>query len=45
MDIQSILQQAVSDNVSDIFIVAGLPISFRKNGVIHRYNEDRLLQN
>ncbi|MCI9101182.1 MAG: PilT/PilU family type 4a pilus ATPase [Lachnospiraceae bacterium] len=43
MDIQSILQQAVSDNVSDIFIVAGLPISFRKNGVIHRYNEDRLL--
>ena len=43
MDIQSILQQAVSDNVSDIFIVAGLPISFRKNGVIHKYNEDRLL--
>lgn len=42
MDIQKILQQAVSDNASDIFIVAGLPVSFRKNGVIHRYNEDRL---
>ncbi len=43
MDIQTILQQAVSDNASDIFIVAGLPVSFRKNGVIHRYNEDRLM--
>ncbi len=43
MDIQNILQQAVSENASDVFIVAGLPVSFRKNGVIYRVNEDRLL--
>lgn len=43
MDIQTILQQAVSENASDVFIVAGLPVSFRKNGVINRINGERLL--
>lgn len=43
MDIQTILQQAVSDNASDIFIVAGLPVSFRKNGAIRKYSEERLM--
>ena len=43
MDIQTILQQAVSENASDVFIVAGRPVSFRKNGVIYTINDERLL--
>ena len=43
MNIQTILEQAVSENASDVFIVAGLPVSVRKNGVIHQVNEEKLL--
>lgn len=43
MDAKSILEQAVADGASDIFIVAGLPVSCRKNGVISREYENRLL--
>ena len=32
--VEEILKQAVEQNVSDIFIVAGRPVSFYKNGVI-----------
>ncbi len=42
MDIQTILKQAVTENASDVFIVAGLPVSFRKNGVIYQINEEKL---
>lgn len=40
---KSILEQAVLDQASDVFIVAGLPVSCRRNGVIHREYEDKLL--
>ncbi len=43
MDIQTILQKAVSENASDVFIVAGRPVSFRKNGVIYTVDDNRLL--
>ena len=43
MNIQTILEQAVSENASDVFIVAGLPGSVRKNGVIHQVNDEKLL--
>lgn len=43
MDIKEILQKAVSEKASDIFIVAGLPVSLRKNGIISRLDEIRLL--
>lgn len=43
MDAKTILEQAVSDGASDIFIVAGLPVSCRKNGVIGREYENKLL--
>lgn len=43
MSIQNILEQAVRENASDVFIVAGLPVSFRKNGVIRRVGTERLL--
>ena len=43
MDIVTILKQAVGENASDVFIVAGLPCSFRKNGTLYQINEERLL--
>lgn len=43
MSIKEILQKAVEEKASDVFIVAGLPVSARKNGVITRMGEDRLL--
>lgn len=43
MDAKTILEQAVSQGASDVFIVAGLPVSCRKNGVISRENDQRLL--
>ncbi len=33
--IEDILRHAVDVGASDIFIVAGLPVSYRKNGIIH----------
>lgn len=43
MNITEILQKAVAEKASDIFIVAGLPVSLRKNGIIRRLDETRLL--
>ena len=42
-NLQELLRQAIDEKASDVFIVAGLPVSFRKNGVIHRINGERLL--
>ena len=38
-----LLENAVKNHASDIFIVAGLPISYRARGSIVRQNEDRLM--
>lgn len=43
MDITRILKTAVESRVSDIFIIAGLPVSFKKDGDIIKYNEDILM--
>lgn len=43
MNLTDILEQAIQEQASDVFIVAGLPVSFRKNGVIHRINDTKLL--
>lgn len=43
MDIQTILKQAVIDKASDVFIVAGLPISIRKNGEVLQDENSKLL--
>ena len=40
--IHEVLKEAVDQKVSDIFIVAGRPVSFYKNGVIHKEGENRL---
>lgn len=42
MDTKAILEQAVSQGASDIFIIAGLPVSCRVNGVIKQENDERL---
>lgn len=42
MNVKEILEQIVLDGASDLFIVAGLPISYRKNGVILNINENKL---
>ena len=31
MNLKIILEQAIKNNASDVFIVAGLPVSFRTN--------------
>ncbi len=41
--VKEILKKAVEENASDIFFVAGLPISFFKNGVIIKHGEKRML--
>ena len=42
MNAREILEQAVREEVSDIFIVAGLPVSCRKNGNIIQTQEEKL---
>lgn len=42
MNVTEILKQAVTDRASDIFVVAGLPVSCRKHGVIMRESEETL---
>lgn len=43
MDLNSILKQSIEEQASDVFIVAGRPISFRKNNVIYCINDEKLL--
>lgn len=43
MHLEEILRQAIAEEASDVFIVAGLPVSFRKHGVISQLNDEHLL--
>lgn len=43
MDLRSILEKAIEEKASDVFIVAGLPVSFRQHGTIQRIDDTRLL--
>ncbi len=43
MRIKGILEKAVKSNASDIFIIAGLPVSIRKNNKIQQLDGERLL--
>ena len=42
LDTTQLLQQAVQAQASDVFIVAGLPVSMRINGVITKENDAKL---
>ncbi|MBS6195080.1 MAG: PilT/PilU family type 4a pilus ATPase [Clostridiales bacterium] len=43
MDVKEILQKASQDGASDIFIVAGLPLSYRINGSLKHFGDTKLL--
>lgn len=43
MNLRTILEKAIEEKASDVFIVSGLPVSFRKDGVIKRINDEKLL--
>lgn len=43
MEIVDVLRQAVEQNASDIFLVAGLPLSYKINGRIQEQAADKLL--
>lgn len=43
MNLNEILDQAIKEQASDVFIVAGLPVSFRKNGIICQVSDGKLL--
>lgn len=45
MYLKEILEQAIEQEASDVFLVAGLPVSFRKQGGITRLNDTKLLPN
>ena len=45
MDVLNILEKSVKENVSDIFIVAGRPISYRQNGIILKETSIQLQPN
>ena len=43
MNVINLLEKAVTERASDIFIVAGLPVTCRTNGVIVRESDERLM--
>lgn len=45
MEINELLEHAVEAVASDVFIVAGLPLSYKVNGTIVHDNSDRLMPN
>ncbi len=45
MHIGEIFEKALENNVSDIFIIAGRPVSFKKKGVIERFSEEMMMPN
>ena len=42
MNVQELLEKAVQDHASDIFIVAGLPASYRTDGNIVQLGDEKL---
>ncbi len=43
MDIKQTLKEIVDQGASDIFIIAGLPLTYKTNGVMHSLNDIRLM--
>lgn len=43
MDMINILTMAIQEAASDIFIIAGLPVSYKKNGRINPVSEEKLM--
>ena len=45
MNVKEILESASQTGASDIFLIAGLPLSYRIHGNVKRVNEEKLLPN
>ena len=43
MNIEEFLTLAAKEEASDLFIVAGLPLTMKVNGVMHRINEEKMM--
>lgn len=43
MDLQKILQDMIANDASDIFVIAGLQLSYKKGGLQYRTDTDRLM--
>ena len=43
MNIEEFLTLAAEKEASDLFIIAGLPLTMKTNGVMHRINEERMI--
>ena len=43
LDLRNILELAIREQASDVFIVAGLPVAFRINGTVQQVDDTRLL--
>ena len=43
MNIEEFLTLAAEKEASDLFIIAGLPLTMKTNGVMHRINEERMM--
>ena len=43
MDIREFLEIATRDDASDIFVVAGRPLTYKKNGVLKQVGEERVM--
>ncbi len=44
MDVKQILEQATKNGASDLFVIAGRPLSYKANGLMARLSEERLAQ-
>ena len=42
MNIEEFLTLAAKEEASDLFIVAGLPLTMKVNGVMRRINEEKI---
>lgn len=42
MDVRELLQQAIGQGAADVFIIAGLPVSYRVDGTIKRISTEKL---
>lgn len=43
MNIQEILKNIANEHASDIFVVAGLPLTYKVNGKMKSYNDERMM--
>ena len=43
MNVREILENITKENASDIFVVAGRPLTYKANGKMHTYQEERMM--